>query len=456
MRGLITALLALALWAPSACDSGKGSNPDPDVAVTNTAPSFVAGWTARPTLRQGTELMLTDFTLQDAEGDTFELTVSADKAGLEGQLSADGLTLELRADYEVVGLVKVTLSIQDVRGATSMAQYDVQVQPIEWLASETWGGAGPEAREHGSLIYDETGDRVLLFAGSGYSPYLEPLGDLWEYDLSNRTWAEITPTGNGSSIGGSQRVAQIPGQRVAYLFGGYGDGGSAFGELYRLDYSAGDVEFTHLTQVNPPGARALHGFVYDPGLDRFVLFGGIDEFNAIKNDTWVMTVTGDTATWELQSPVESPTPRYGFFYGFDPVAGRLIVYSGAQGTASVNPATDTWILDARAEPVAWTLVAEGEAQGVPPGRRNGCMVLDDVLTRLYVFGGTPDAQNSAPGLYVFDARPGHEQWSLLERSGEPPLRSSGFGYYDRGTEQVVMGFGNTTTAVFADFHFLGY
>jgi hypothetical protein len=104
----------------------------------------------------------------------------------------------------------------------------------------------------------------------------------------------------------------------------------------------------------------------------------------------------------------------------------------------------------------WTLIAEGEAEGVPPGRRNGCMVFDHDLTRLYVFGGTPDAQTSAPGLFVFDARPGQERWALLNRADEPDLRSSGFGYYDPATQQVVMGFGNSTSAVYADFNFLGY
>lgn len=456
MRRRVPALLVLPLLVWTACGSGNGNHSQADAALPNTAPSFVAGWTERPTIRQGTELLLTDFTLTDAEGDACMVTVSRDQAGLDGQMIEDSSALEIRAGYQVSGVASVTLTIRDVRGASTLEQVEVEVLPIKWQASETWGAAGPEAREHGSLIYDEAGGRVLLYAGSGYSPYLDPLGDLWEYDLANGTWAEITPTGNGSSMGGSQRVAQIPGQSVAYLFGGYGVNGAAFGELYRLDYSGGGVELTLMNQVNPPGARALHAFVYDPVLDRFLLFGGINGSNGIMNDTWVMTVSGDTATWEPQSPLETPTRRYGFFYGFDPLEGRLIVYSGAQGTASVNPATDTWILDARAEPVVWTLVAEGEAEGVPPGRRNGCMVFDDDLSRLYVFGGTPDAQTTAPGLYVFDARPGLERWSLLNRADEPDLRSSGFGFYDPATEQVVMGFGNSASAVYADFNFLGY
>ena len=37
------------------------------------------------------------------------------------------------------------------------------------------------------------------------------------------------------------------------------------------------------------------------------------------NDTWAVTVSGDTATWEELSPANQPSARYGFFYGFDDV-----------------------------------------------------------------------------------------------------------------------------------------
>jgi predicted small lipoprotein YifL len=84
MSRLLTGLLALGLLTMTACGSGKGPDPQPDAAVANTAPSFVAGWTERPTLRQGTELLLTDFTVQDAEGDDFSITVNADPSGFLG------------------------------------------------------------------------------------------------------------------------------------------------------------------------------------------------------------------------------------------------------------------------------------------------------------------------------------------------------------------------------------
>ena len=63
---------------------------------------------------------------------------------------------------------------------------------------------------------------------------------------------------------------------------------------------------------------------------------------------------------------------------------------------------------------------------------------------------------TAPGLWVFDARAGKESWTELPLMGEPPLRSSGFGFFDAATEQVWLGFGNSSTGVYPDLHALGY
>ena len=49
-----------------------------------------------------------------------------------------------------------------------------------------------------------------------------------------------------------------------------------------------------------------------------------------------------------------------------------------------------------------------------------------------------------------------EAWTLLMLADEPPLRSSGFGFYDPAGAVSVMGFGNTSTDVFSDWSFLGY
>jgi hypothetical protein len=446
---VLTAVLCSALG----CDEGGGG--DAGAPEGNSPPAFDAGWTEPPALGQGTTLLLDGCTVSDPEGDPVTATAASSDPGLAVAIDAALATIELRAGYDVAGSVDVTVSMVDELGAAADFVFQVDVRPIAWVGAQSWtAGEGPEAREHGSLILDGDGGRVILVTGSGYSPYMEPLADVWSYDLASGAWSSVVPTGDAPVGGGSKRVAQIPGAQTAYLFGGYGAGGAPLDDLYRIDFSAGGAEFALLDQVNPPGARALHAFAYDPDLDRFVLFGGVG--SGVENDTWVMTVDGDTAVWEEAATDEPPTPRYGFFHAFDPSSGRLVVFSGAQGTASVDPAEDTWALDTRADPMEWTLLTSGDEEGAPDGRRNGCTVYDGDAARMFVFGGTPDAATTAPGLFVLDLRPGNEAWTLLELADEPPLRSSGFGFYDPASAESVMGFGNTASAVYADWHFLGY
>jgi hypothetical protein len=57
---------------------------------------------------------------------------------------------------------------------------------------------------------------------------------------------------------------------------------------------------------------------------------------------------------------------------------------------------------------------------------------------------------------VLEARPSDEQWALLKLDGEPPLRSSGIGFYDPLTRLAYMGFGNTTQHVFQDWTAVRY
>ncbi len=443
-------LLFLFLVLQTGCD-------DNSAGTKNSPPVFTYEWSSSPQVSQGTTVVLDLFSMTDPDGDEFTASLVSSDSGLEITLDEEMSFIELHADYQVKGDQQVEVVLEDVHGAAETYTFNVTVLPLRWVDEVTWSVAdGPEAREHGSVIMDVEGGRILLITGSGYNPYMEPLDDVWQYSLGNETWTALVPAGDAPAGGGSKRVAQVPGQRVAYLFGGYGTDGAALGDLYRVDFSGDGVEFILLEQTDSPGARFLHSFAYDPELDRFVMFGGMGAGGENENDTWVMTLDDDTAVWEELDTTDPPTPRYGFFYGFDRATGRLIVYSGAQGMGQVDPATDTWILDTRQAPAQWQLIAQGEDEGVPPGRRNGCMIYDDDNTRLFVFGGTPDAQITAAGLFVLDARPGKESWTLLDLDDEPALRSSGFGFHNPAGKCVSMGFGNTTTAVYADWNVLGY
>lgn len=365
--------------------------------------------------------------------------VVQDAASLEVDVS--GSRPMIRAPYGAASPATVVLHGATSSGET-IVRVPIEITPAKWSASATWTD-GPEAREHGAVIRDDANKRVILIGGSGYKPYGTPLGDVWAWSLTDKKWSKPAVAGDVPTAAGSRRVAMDG--ATAYLFGGYAESSAVNDELIRVELG-NPIKFKKLAHPGPIPARSLHAFVKAP--DGFVVFGGAS--TRPLNDTWKLKLEGDSVSMtKLETPV-APTARYGFFYGADDT--RMIVWSGAQSFSSVKAAQDTWAFDfAKSE---WTQIAVDDPSA-PRGRRNGCFVYDDAFKRLFVFGGTADAMTTEPGFYVLDARVGKETWTKIEREGEPPLRSSGFGFWDPMARTATCGFGNTTMAVYADWTTFG-
>jgi hypothetical protein len=431
-------------FAPACSSSSTGSPPE---------------WVDAPKsirLGQG-ETALVALTLRDADGDAVKVTVRGN--GIDGNASPDGKRLLVHAGYEADAKTDAVVVLDDAHGHTSEVHVAVEVEAIKWHPPTSWTTEGPAAREHGTMLLDDERRVAYLVGGSGYKPQGTPLGDVWKLDLATHTWSSVTPTGDVPPPGGSRRAALVPGTKTALLFGGYETSGSDTADLYKVDWSGDVPAFQKLEQPSAPPSRELHAFVYDAESQRFAAFGGFSYAKAgAVDDTWTMKLEGNRAVWTEVKSAERPTPRYGFFYGLDDATGRLVVFSGAQNPKTkdpINAAKDTWSLDLRAESPAWTQVLTGEEEGTPVGRRNGCSLFDPRGPRLVVYGGTSDGAKTQPGLFVLDVRPGHEAWTRLDLAGAPPLRSSGFGFYDPTTRMTYCGFGNDDR-LYTDLTALGY
>jgi hypothetical protein len=308
-------------------------------------------------------------------------------------------------------------------------------------------------------VFDEAHDVAYLVGGSGYTPQGTPSADAyWTLDLKTHAFTALPAMRTQPAPAASRRAANVPGRKVAYLFGGYDSATTDVNDLLSLDYSGDSAFFTPVPQVNPPPARELHAFAYDPGTDMFVAFGGYSGTLGVLNDTWTMKLVDGAATWTKLDGA-GPSPRYGFFYALDPATGHLYVWSGAQNPTQTDPihaAQDLWLLDMRASPKpVWLRLLGGVEEGTPTGRRNGAFVFDPHGPRMFVFGGTADGATTVPGLSVLDLSGATPAWIALDPAGAPPLRSSDFGFYDETRGQAVMGFGNDRM-VFRDVFALGY
>ncbi len=421
---------------------------------SNTPPAWTGATTTLHLVQGQTQNLTLAFTDPDGDPVTSSITASS----LETTVS--GGTLTVHASFDAPTEDTIAVNLDDGHGGVATYTIAVTIDPLAWKSDLQWGGAaGPIGREHGTFLIDEVTRTAVLVGGSEYSPQGTALGDVWKLDIPTGGWTEITPQGDVLPPLASARAVRMPGTTTAYLFGGYtGDGTVDTGDLYRADYAGGQVTFKKLTQVSPPSPRELHGFGFDPQTQTFVVFGGFSyAIGTALGDTWTMQLSGDTATWTKVAGA-GPSPRYGFFSGTDEVAGRYIVFSGAQnpkGNDSINAAQDTWALDLRQSPPVWSQVLDGTEANHAPGRRNGCFVIDPRGPSLYIFGGTSDGMTTQPGLFALDLRPGHEAFSLIDRPSAPPLRSSDFGYYDSVAGAVSCAFGNSLSGIFTDVATIG-
>lgn len=323
--------------------------------------------------------------------------------------------------------------------------------PPAWGRRCAWSAPdGPVAREHAALIADPERARLLLLGGSGYAPYLAPLGDAWAFDLVDERWSRLELAGEALTPGGSQRVAPAP--DGAYLHGGYGTDGRELGDLWHVRIEGDAVHVARVPQHDPPPARQLHGFACDASGRRFVVFGG-GTSEELFDDTWIGTRDDAGVRWERLASDVHPSARFGFAHAFDPQTGRFLVCGGEllppDGEDAMTVASDLWALDLASDPPAWTRLAEYASESFH-GRRNPAFAFDARAGDLLVWGGTGDGSTALPDLHVVRTRlPG----APVERLPEPaaiPTRASGFGVVDPTTGRAWLGFGNTSTMRYQD------
>lgn len=338
-------------------------------------------------------------------------------------------------------VIVLTLALSSAAASAEPANAPVWGERIEWTEE------GPSAREHASVFV--FGDRVVVYAGSGYEPQGQPLADAWAFDLATRRWSELAVAGEAPTPGGSKRVAQAPGADEAYLFGGYGAGFTPSNELHRVTIDGDSLVFTAIEQESAPPARALHVFGFDPQTRRFVAALGVSP-RAVFDDAWVGELREDgRVAWRQ---VESgPGARFGSAFGFDSASGELVVLSGQVPPTPEAPMAMTdelWVFTCRGDAPAWRKI---EIEAPPPGRRNPTFTFDDRADRLVSWCGTADGRTNVEDLVVVSRGAGDE-WSASRwvDANSPPRRSSGFGFADPKSDRVWLGFGNSAQGRYRD------
>jgi hypothetical protein len=262
------------------------------------------------------------------------------------------------------------------------------------------GGLVPVSRRSHVAVYDATTNRMIVFGGEHDNT---PLNDTWILQDANGlggppTWIELAPAGTAPSPRATPAAVYDPSANRLIVFGGgVPNQPGAMEDAHVLTHAngtGGDPEWVKITPAvssdlsSPPGLNAPTA-VYDPSLNRMIVFGGSDNAQSSFNDIWILSGANGigNARWTqiFPSPGNAPEPRCYHTAIFDPITNRMTVFAGSQPGRLFD---DVWILSLEDD----IPFRRGEVN------EDGVIDISDAVTILaYLFygGGAPRCMDAA-------------------------------------------------------------
>jgi galactose oxidase-like protein len=222
--------------------------------------------------------------------------------------------------------------------------------PHAWQRVPVRGAEFPSTRGGFTAVYDSVRDRVIVFGGAHD---FTPSNEVWSLSLGDApAWARLTTLGEPPPPRAEHVAIFDPVLDRMVIFGGGLYAYYDYGDPYFNDTSALDLTGTpRWEQIGPSGPlpypRKGATAVYDPWNDRMVLFGGWNgnvpfTSSPIFGDTWTLSLVGAMQWTRIDTP-SAPDPRRQHLSLMDPVHRRMLVSGGLAGPCRV-PANDTWAL----------------------------------------------------------------------------------------------------------------
>jgi hypothetical protein len=278
-------------------------------------------------------------------------------------------------------------------------------------------GTPPSHGRFGMCVAQDPGTHRMYMFG-GRSPWAttadEYLNDVWVLDLGfSPVWTPLTTIGTPPTGRTFASMVYDPSGNRLVLYGGEHDE-TRFGDTWALSLT-GTPTWSMLTPSGaPPIPRSHHGAIYDPIRDRMVMFGG---FSLIvpyyQGDAWALSLSGAPA-WTLLNPAgRGPSRRHSMSATLDTARDRMLLFGGLSDTPPILN-RDTWALQL-AGATTWDSI---EVAVGPAGRREHEGVYDPVRDRLLVFGGyADDGGGPIPSQDLWSlSLAGSPAWTLLDPS----------------------------------------
>jgi MYXO-CTERM domain-containing protein len=294
----------------------------------------------------------------------------------------------------------------------------------EWdTTTGTWTArsipSGPAGRFDGSLVWDNTRKKAVLFAGmqkesAGVAGV--PKQDTWEWDPETAAWAERTVAGDKPSPRWGQAAAFDGSRAKLVVFGGWDINTNYYlNDVWDWDPTTGawKQRFTG-TESNLPSPRVYASLVSNDGAGRLELVAG-------------MTVDSGGGTGGM-----------GGYYGTDPYGGPY--GTGVPGYVIGVPSRDVWEL----EPVAPAFSKRPDPLNSPGRRAQHAMAYCPDTGKTYVFGGVDDRHVVHDDLWEWDGA----KWSLVASDAGPAARGDAALAYDPVRKSLILYGGNDSYSMY--------
>ncbi|MEI6309141.1 MAG: kelch repeat-containing protein [bacterium] len=290
-------------------------------------------------------------------------------------------------------------------------------------ATNTWTNRNstnpPPARDGHTMAYDNQSGKLILFGGWGDSG---KLNDTWAYDYTANTWVNRNPT-DSPLVCAFHAIAYDSQSNKLIVFGGWGNSGK-LSDTWAYNYATN--VWTNRNPTNPPPARARHAIAYDSQSGKLILFGGLDDYGNLLNDTWAYDYISNT--WTNRNPINSPPARDFHAITYDSQSNEMILFGGWGNSGRLN---DTWAYNYATN--TWT---NRNSTNPPPPRNSHAMVYDSKSGKVIFFGGLADYGNLLNDTWAYDYI--SNTWTNRNPTNPPPTRNRHVMVYDSQSEKAFL------------------
>ncbi len=199
-------------------------------------------------------------------------------------------------------------------------------------------GEPPPPRFGSRMAYDAESDVVVLFGGSDLFTG-ETLGDTWAFDYESNTWTNLQPQSSPPPRLFHDMVYDEAGDRVV-MFGG-GDGVGELGDTWAYDTNTNT--WTELHPATPPSARVYAMLAYEGRTKNIVMYGGVEDstnwpYEPTLDETWVFDL--DSVVWTQESPKKVASSRA--WHQMVGIGKRVLLFGGGPSRFAYNAETYTY------------------------------------------------------------------------------------------------------------------